>query len=186
MKVSTATLIDDSFPRLLSALGRTHCPKELSERILNNQLSFVKQIFHKLSPEQVGAAKNVFLESGNYLKVVLHDATSYFVNCSKRLVQYDAEKNRVTKARVNQWHCSPAVKSRPTFTDLESRYLTLYEVKIGDDSACRHVSCTCPQYCNNGWICSHILAVMHIENMLDIRHLSALLEPIRGIMFNVY
>lgn len=169
-----------NLPRFIAAIGRTHTPSELADRIPQRQISMIQSLFHKLSQEQVGAAKHIFLEAANFKKVVRDGIQTYYVNSSKRLVQYDPTF-RVTKTRINQWNSVTADNNKLSFSDLETRYLMLHEVQIHVKSCSgTTLSCSCPAYCNNGYICSHILAVLHLEKILDIRHLNSLLEPVRG------
>ena len=181
-RVSTFEALVVSFPRLLLAFGDSHCPVIIHPRVVIGQVVKLKEQFHKLPRDIIEAAQNIYLESGNSYKYTCADGgVVYFVNSSRCLVQGDP-CNKVTKARCNHWF---SYKPKMSFEESRSRYLSLYQVAlypVGNDSAamCTRLSCTCASYLENGFRCSHILAVMKIIGILDIPRLLADLNPVRG------
>jgi hypothetical protein len=108
---------------------------------------------------------------------------TYYVNSNKGLYEPFTNSNRVTMERVKLYR---KIVPDLSVEDFDMRYLSVYPVKVlhkdrrVPTSPVLSLRCQCPGYWNTGVLCSHIVAVAHDLGVVNVKHESSALMPVRG------
>lgn len=106
----------------------------------------------------------------------------YYVNSNKGLYEPYTKSNRVTLERIKLFRTFVPGLS---VEDFDMRHLSMYRVDVNRKNKQHNgqvigFRCQCPNYWSNGTLCSHIVAVAHLVDVLNVKQQSSALMPVRG------
>lgn len=156
-------------------------------------LLVIREMFHSMPREVIKKCEDIFLERGNYIWLKSQEGAKYlFTNSSNCLVQRD-ETNKLTTARTKAWF---VFSDKLDFVATQKRYLSLYRVVFYckkthnnpdglyhgevDNENVSKIKCSCQKFYTSGYFCSHILAGMHLANLINVHTLMGSLSAIPG------
>ena len=136
------------------------------------------------------AAQCIYKHSTNYMRIVSEGKLKYYINASASRL-----KNAAVSAERIAVYCKqfgpnvvlPAYDTssvtsvdsiKAMINDATDKYQGLHVVTCSSmsNSSLRNISCNCKCFVKNGFICSHSLAVMYLEHILNVEMLIGSIE----------
>lgn len=172
--------IDESLPKMFRHL-RLQYSARVVRRGWHDQLKRVT--CGHLHRDILGKAFELLRQSKkNCLKTTLRGVGGpviWYINSGQHPYCPDTNTGEVTRQRIAQYRAMPAEKKVLRLDVFAQRYLSLYAVTVdtvGEDKY--RLECTCAGFASTE-LCSHIVFVYHMLDVIDVMHLYGDLEPVR-------
>jgi len=134
-----------------------------NDKIVNNlnQIELITQLNIILPHEMIEKSRKLFSNNNNYLKY----EDNYYINASKYIDNSMTIERITNHLSINNNNNNNIINSN-TIDEFRYNFMSMHKVSITTTPKL-HYNCDCKLYYHNAVICSHILAIMMVDKVLD-------------------